>query len=1809
MAQFMEMIAKASMKDEDSKTIKIPPFSDGTDWESVVFELECGLEKYWKHDDLDIVDYLQGIKPNCAPELIAKADKIIYNALVTASKRDSFARKQIMASRHTDAVPQVERNEGLKLFNLFQTIFTGKSKNTANLPSAQTAFYQIKMQAKEQAKDYIARVDTAVSDLAMLNEKVSNNSWRYILANGLRPDFKESKAGVLFSKTGYDTVIEVKNKILEEETINGIGKPDKADSKTEKDYEIAHAVFEGKCHYCDKKGHKKPDCRQMKKDKAAEISDTKSSAAQYWCDICYKAGHSTDYCSLNPSNKGKGKGKKGKLKGSKGKGKGSKSKPGKGGRGQGNFPAAYTPEVAQYTNENWASTKNWSSTENLNQEESSSSNWYDLNLSVFEENRNVTPLKQNLLAKSTFDEQKDVKALIDSLLDNEDSPDFPSVFKTENFQDKNATKGMTDFCLVLLEENDVTAWTQTNAWTELDFKFSTWGDQPTFAAAQGGPGCDSLLNVWDKSPNHAMKQQLDDKLKQLKESEANGETGLWMYLDSGASRSVIQEKSPIRPYLSNVTETDGSCNVGNGANLKYLEKGMVTLNNEVTVVKDLKYDLYAAVAAAKRGVSCVLDFDSNGDNKSYLFCKTSGNITPLIERRKGILEVPVHLYINNREKGLMATDTKLSSDSSEISMATISKFWLGMDQCLFDPVNRAKNSNEMSLFMFDIINSLGEKQKDFLIHARLAHLPRKAILQLVKNGAKGIPYKGKFKELCRPCLEARHKAENHGKQTVRNPNGKIGEHLHSDLAVVNLKDFNGFNYVLTVVDEISDEVVVTLLKTRTAENVLKACKKTLQLITARSKNSLKSWQFDRGGEFLNQLFEDWILRELGARQLFSNVEHPWENGRAERSFSTIFQKARAMLKYADLPNGIWGKAVMHAVYLKNRCPSTRINYLSPLQFRTGEATDFTRLRVFGCPAQIFIRSKERLNNKVSSRSEQGTFIGMSQLGNGFIFRVRRTNQTFDIDSADAKFNETFSDCRDRQGRIIKGGRVLEPDLVNELDMAADIEKMISKWTPSLLKPTPIDKPSKFSSINRYENQDDYNNNDDEDDNSSEQSEPEKQLRKSFNAQKTTEEPMKNQAIKFKVNEPMKMQKQKSREIKALLPSKGFQSDKTKTPTENQMDQSASTRPKRATTSRSLYEPNFEPTHKRKQLESTMFIEDEEDDLTNLDPDKHTFDQILNCMEQGIKAESGKLADPNEELLHHAMNDIGGPDPKSQKAIDRLPEKQRKRYNDATAKEFEGMKKKEVMEFVRMSDVPSGAKIYICIVNWVTKYVLGVYQKTKCRICFGGHHYNKLFTDCFAPTVNFTSVLIMLCLAAMFGWHLGSLDYSQAYLNANIDEECFLRAPEFLRQYDHDGVELIWRLKKVIYGHPKGSRLWAACLNDKLKALGFKQFATDQCVYGKWLDWNLMALNDKSYFVFVLVHSDDVIIISNKKSKMNEEKERLLNAFEGIDQGDLKSFCGVEIDISDTQINLSMEYYWRKVMKRFQITAQDKNDSPIKTKICRNDCPVTTNEKTKQTYLQMIGSIIFGYTHCRLDLAFPIGMFTRVMHSPSEGHLKQLIEFLKYLNATMKWKLKFFRDNTVQYGMKFVFFAYCDSSHADDLHSFRSTGGWFFFLRKGQGCVSSKSGQTADVALSSTEAETIWACSASTQGSFIKQFLDELQIFGETTFELLEDSQPAINAQRKNVSQSRFRHIKIKYHYIRQLITEGWCKLIKINTKDQVADIATKILNKETVLYFSNIILGNSVAVDQSLNAYDTEFDNHFNDWGVVSAPDFTCMYA
>jgi hypothetical protein len=406
----------------------------------------------------------------------------------------------------------------------------------------------------------------------------------------------------------------------------------------------------------------------------------------------------------------------------------------------------------------------------------------------------------------------------------------------------------------------------------------------------------------------------------------------------------------------------------------------------------------------------------------------------------------------------------------------------------------------------------------------------------------------------------------------------------------------------------------------------------------------------------------------------------------------------------------------------------------------------------------------------------------------------------------------------------------------------------------------------------------------------------------------------------------------------------------------------------------------------------------------------------------------------------------------------------------------------------------------------------------------------------------------------------------------------MRAPLAVREYSPRGKEYYWLLKKAIYGHPKASRLWAECLHKKLLELGYTQFLTDQCVYGKWNNWNINDVHDnvipqQSSFVFLLIHSDDIIIVSHDPEIMNSAKAELLQAFEGTDNGDLTSFCGVEVRTTEGQISLSMEYYWDKLMRKFNVKPNETENSPLKTKIKRSECPPEPDENLKTSYLQIIGSIIYGYTHCRLDLAFPVNMLTRIMHSPAEQHYNLLRKLLHYINGTKNWTLNFYRDTGVFYGMDFIFFCNVDAAHADDEETHRSTGGWFFFLRKGQGAVAAKSGQTKDIPLSSTESETIWGSNAAMQGAFLKQFLDETKLFKSTSFELHEDSQPMINAQKRNVSQSRFKHMKTKHHYIRKLIFDGWCKLIKIPSKMNTADMATKILPAATVSVFSKIVLG------------------------------------
>ena len=100
-----------------------------------------------------------------------------------------------------------------------------------------------------------------------------------------------------------------------------------------------------------------------------------------------------------------------------------------------------------------------------------------------------------------------------------------------------------------------------------------------------------------------------------------------------------------------------------------------------------------------------------------------------------------------------------------------------------------------------------------------------------------------------------------------------------------------------------------------------------------------------------------------------------------------------------------------------------------------------------------------------------------------------------------------------------------------------------------------------------------------------------------------------------------------------------------------------------------------------------------------------------------------------------------------------------------------------------------------------------------------------------------------------------------------------------------------------------------------------------------------------------------------------------------------------------------------------------------------------------------------------------------------------------------------------------------------------------------------------VTLSSCEAEYIAATTAATQALWLSRMLAELLGRKVDVVELKVDSKSALALAKNRVFHERSKHIRIKYHFIRDCLEDGSIKANHIATTDQLADILTKSLGK------------------------------------------------
>lgn len=135
--------------------------------------------------------------------------------------------------------------------------------------------------------------------------------------------------------------------------------------------------------------------------------------------------------------------------------------------------------------------------------------------------------------------------------------------------------------------------------------------------------------------------------------------------------------------------------------------------------------------------------------------------------------------------------------------------------------------------------------------------------------------------------------------------------------------------------------------------------------------------------------------------------------------------------------------------------------------------------------------------------------------------------------------------------------------------------------------------------------------------------------------------------------------------------------------------------------------------------------------------------------------------------------------------------------------------------------------------------------------------------------------------------------------------------------------------------------------------------------------------------------------------------------------------------------------------------------------------------------------------------------------------------------------------------------YVDADYDGQIERRRSTTGYVFTLAGGP--ISWRSTLQSTVALSSTEAEYMAVTEAFKEAIWLRGMLTNLGIV-QNHLIVHCDNQSAINLAKNSVYHARTKHIDVRHHFVRDIIEEGEILLKKIHTRDNPADMMTKVVS-------------------------------------------------
>ena len=443
------------------------------------------------------------------------------------------------------------------------------------------------------------------------------------------------------------------------------------------------------------------------------------------------------------------------------------------------------------------------------------------------------------------------------------------------------------------------------------------------------------------------------------------------------------------------------------------------------------------------------------------------------------------------------------------------------------------------------------------------------------------------------------------------------------------------------------------------------------------------------------------------------------------------------------------------------------------------------------------------------------------------------------------------------------------------------------------------------------------------------------------------------------------------------------------------------------------------------------------------------------------------------------------------------------------------------------------------------------NELRCRLVTKGFkQYIEDPSDTFASTPLLLSLKLLLLISIHRNYELIFGDVSTAFLHAPLPEgeEIFVWPPE---EY-YPGKDVVWQLKRPLYGLKTAPKHWQDYFASVLCDLGGIRLKSEANVFYYPKTEN-----------YVMIYVDDIIVCGKSPHELFQQigEQVLLKETGRLREGETVKFLGRRLKRENGAIYLlPAENYIEEILEEHGLSKAKAATTPGSKDRKSSSLVSELDYDGAHNYRKATGKLMW-LIPIRPDINYAVKELSRSLQAPTEEDYACLKHVLRYLKGTLHYSYELIPRLHPDADKQLELTMYVDSDWAGCKTTRKSTSGGVAVLLGC--CIHHYSRTQSTIATSSGEAELYAIGTGTAEGLGILNFLTEACLVNKLTLTCLTDSTSAKAMATRYGMSKQTKHIQLRHLYVQDLVQGGLLKVKKVGTLENLADVLTKHVTRET----------------------------------------------